>query len=419
MSSFVNNLWEILWLAARNLVRNQRRSLLSAASIAIGVAAILCSKSYVDGLERLILEFVIDAREGALQVQRGGYGASREMATLDLNLPEAGPIPDRVSATPGVRAVAPRLRFIGLVSNGEMSTAFGALGLDPAREAQVCPRGPGAHLEGVLVGPGLTSDDEDKVVLGQGLARSLRATVGSQITLLVTSRGGALETADLTVAGTYPFPDAFEDKHFLVVPLKVAQRLVHLPGRVTSLAVALAPGALLEGVLARLRTDLAGSDPAVELHPWWELSPYFRDIITLEGDLMRAVIFIIFMMVVAGVVNTMLMSVLERTREIGTLMAMGFRRRRILFLFLAEAMMLTLIAAIIGVAIGACIVVLVGRTGIAFELPGAGVIRVFPKFNVLYVGWSVAAALAGGLVGGLLPARRASRMRPIEALRNT
>ena len=414
----MNTLLEILWLAGRNLVRNQRRSLLSAASVAIGVAAILCSKAYVDGLERLILEFVIDAREGALQVQRGGYGVSRELAPLDLNLPDDGTIYDRLMSTPGVRAVAPRIRFIGLVSNGEVSTAFSALGVDPAREAEVCPRGPGAHLEGVLVGPGLTSDDEDKVVLGVGLAKSLKASIGSQVTLLVNTKGGALDTVDLTVSGMYPFPDQFEDKHLVVLPLKVAQRLVHLPGRATSMAIALRSKQDLEEVLASVRAHTAGSDPGVEVHPWYEMSPYFRDIIQLEGDLMRAVVIIIFMLVVAGVVNTMLMSVLERTREIGTLMAMGFRRRRILMLFLAEAVMLTLAASLIGVALGATLVTLVAQKGVAFDLPGAGIIRVFPKFNAAYVGWSIAAALAGGLVGGIVPARRASRMRPIEALRN-
>jgi putative ABC transport system permease protein len=220
------------------------------------------------------------------------------------------------------------------------------------------------------------------------------------------------------VSGIYPFPDPFENKHLVILPLRPAQRLVHMPERATTLAVALQQNASLEQTLAALRTRTAGSDPQVELHPWYEVSPYFRDIIKLEGDLMRAVIFIIFALVVAGVVNTMLMSVLERTREIGTLMAMGFRRRRILSLFLVEAVLLTLLASLLGVALGGLVIFWVGQSGVAFDLPGAGVIRVFPKFNVVYVGWSVAAALAGGLVGGLIPARRASRMRPIEALRN-
>ncbi len=406
-------------LAARNLVRNRRRSLLAGATVIVGVAAILFCKAYVDGLERLILDFVIDAREGAMQVQRTGYGASRDLAPLSLDLPATGELAARIAAAPGVSAAAPRLRFVGLLSNGAATTGLAGLGVDPAAEAAVCPRGPGAR-GGPVDGPGLTAADADEVVIGQGLADSLHLRVGSSVTLMAQTRGGSLDTADVVVAGVYHFPDPIEDKHLAVIPLAVAQRLVHMEGRATTFAVATrARGtAAIDAAATALRAALVGVEPAVELHPWHELSPYLRDVMSMEGELMGVIVIVVFMLVVAGIVNTVLMSVLERTREIGTLMALGLRRRGVLRLFVSESLLLAVAAALVGVAAGAALVALLGKDGLAFDLPGAGIVRVFPRFAPRYIAWALLAAIGGGVLGGLVPARRAARLRPVEALRS-
>src|SRR4051812_14349946 len=118
-------------MALRSVTRNRRRSLLTGITIAIGVVAILFSEAYIDGLKTLVLEFVLDSTHGALQVQRQGYNGSNELAPLDLDLPASAEFEEQLLKTRNVSAVAPRLQFIGMVSNGEASNMFSGYAVEP------------------------------------------------------------------------------------------------------------------------------------------------------------------------------------------------------------------------------------------------------------------------------------------------
>jgi putative ABC transport system permease protein len=268
------------------------------------------------------------------------------------------------------------------------------------------------------VGEGLTSVDEPSVILAADLARVLHVELGGIVTLLVQTRTGSMDAIDLTVTGLYRFQDPMENKHALVVPLGTAQRLLRMRGRATGYVVAVDRREAIASVAERLRALPATSVP-LEVRTWEDVAPYYRDVTRLQDDVLQVVIAIVFVLVVAGVVNTMLMSVFERTREIGTLMAMGFRRRRILALFMIESLTLTALAAAVGAIIGVALVAWANRAGIDFTIPAVGTILNRPVLGPSYVALAIAGAVAGGLAGGLFPAFRASRLRPVEALRSS
>ena len=411
-------------IALRNLGRNRRRSVLTAATVAIGVAAILFSRAYIDGLQALILDFVIEARDGALRVERTSYAASQDLAPLDRDLAVDPALEARLRGVPEVRALSPRLRFRGFISNGAASTLFDGVAIDPARDASVCPRGPGAAHGvrdggGLVAGPGFRGEGGDVVILGDDLAASMKLRVGDAVTLLVETRAGSTDTVDLVVAGRYRFPDPADNKHLAVVPLAVAQRLLHMPGRATGYVVGVAAPRDVPAASAHLRAALAGREPALAVRTWADLAPYYRDVLSLQRDVLDVIVLIVFALVLGGVVNTMLMSVFERTREIGTLMSIGFRRRQIVRLFLLESALLSGLAALVGAALGLVVVAAAHRRGIAFYIPAVGEVLNRPVLAPLHVLFACVGALVGGVVGGLLPAYRASRMRPVEALRVT
>src|SRR5690349_8608493 len=106
-------------MAMRNVTRNRRRSIITGGSIILGVTAILFSDGYIAGLHRLIESSVTEAGSGAIQVQRRGYLASQELATLELDLPQSSALEERIRGVSGVQALTPRLRFMGIISNGE------------------------------------------------------------------------------------------------------------------------------------------------------------------------------------------------------------------------------------------------------------------------------------------------------------
>jgi putative ABC transport system permease protein len=414
---------ELWMLALRSVRRNKRRSVLSGAMIATGVVAVIFTHAYIAGLQNLIVDSAIQIRHGALQVQRAGYQASQDLAPLDLDLPESE-LEAAIAAVPGVAAVSPRVRFVGLVTHGESSTVFSGLGVDPDRDRRVCPRGPSSQASvgdagkilHLSAGRGLRGD-RDEVVLGAGLAEGLKARLGDTVTLLVQTQSGSMDAVDLEVVGIYLYDEPTENKHSLTLPLVTAQRVLHMKGRATGLAIAVHDRGAIAATAVALRAHLSTVVPATEVLTWEDLSPYYRDVMHLQDRVLVVLMVVVFALLLAGVANTMLMSVFERTREIGTLLCVGFRRRRIVALFLCEGLTLGLVAGLVGLALGAGLVAYVHHVGLPFDIPAVGTILNRPTFDRGNAIMALGAAAATAVLAGLYPAYRASRLRPADALR--
>ncbi|MBI5542457.1 MAG: ABC transporter permease, partial [Deltaproteobacteria bacterium] len=336
----MSNASDIVSIAARNLVRNSRRTLMTGSMVALGVVAIVFFRAYIAGLQDQMFEMVVENQSGALQVERQGYSKSRELAPLDLDLPQGEGLEEKVRQGPGVKQVAPRLRFGAVLVFGEASTVVHGLGVEPELEKQVCPQSPqaGHRYEGKygerygLEGPGLAEQGEASILLGSSLASGLGIRIGDQVTLLAQTSTSSTDAVDATVRGIFKVGDAEVNKRSVVVPLGLAQRLLHMPGRMTSLAVAVSRPQIEQAAVA-LRGALASAQPSVDVWTWGQMAPYYRDVIQLQDDIMGIVTALLFVILLSGVANTMMMSVFERQREIGTLMAIGFRRRSIAWLF--------------------------------------------------------------------------------------
>lgn len=411
-------LYEIARMAVRNVGRNRRRSLISGTTIAIGVTCIVFASAYIDGLNRVIENEVTQAAVGAITVQRAGYGASQDVAPLDLDMPQSPEIDARLASVGEIQERSPRIKFAGVLSNGDTSTMFIGTGFDIAREAVVNPKGPGG-TKGRRTGPGFSAPDAHEAVLGARLARGLRVGVGSTVTALVQTKPGAQDALDLTVVGTFDSRDVLEGKYLLAMPLATAQRLLHMPERVTGYSMSLHDRTTLDESVEAARRALDGVTPTLEVVTWRDVQPFWSDVVMLFDTTLGIVVSVVFILALAGIVNTMLMAVFERTREVGTLMSVGFRRRRIVALFLVESAFLGAVAAIAGGWIGGILVYLTREWGLEFNLPSIGPVFVHPVFSMGFLATVVAATAAGSLVGGIYPAYRASRLRPVEALHAT
>jgi putative ABC transport system permease protein len=417
---------ETILLGIRNVGRNRRRSLITGVMIALGVTVIIFFRAYLLGYHALSLVGAIDRRVGAFQLQPRGYLESQDIAPLDLSLPE-GPAIERLlrAASPGdIKDVAPRLQFEGMISNGETSAAFSGVGVDPAREDGACSLGPGARsIQVVSVGAGLASGgalqsrDEEFAIVAFQLATSMGLKVGDSITLQVRTREGSQEAVDLTVRGIYKHNYPLFDRRQVVIPLGVAQRLVHMPGRTTVFVAGVHTRERIDAAAAMVRRVVAGTEADGDVQTWGALAPYHRDLIKLEDGILHFIMLVIFTLVIAGVVNTMMMAVFERKREIGTLMAIGHRRRGILALFVIEAGALSAGASAVGAALGVGLVSWVHRTGLMYTVPGVGGVFSRPSLDVNYLWVAISASIVSALVAALYPAYRASRLSPVTALR--
>jgi putative ABC transport system permease protein len=405
---------ELIRLALRSLLRNRRRSAITLGAVALGVAVVIFAHGFGDGLMQMMVRNVLENRVGAIQIHKKGWLEASEAAPLKLDLEDPEALIARVRAVPGVSAVTPRLRFGAIVSDGRQSSIVIGEGVDPERELTVCPHRAADVDE--AKGSFVSSAMPRGGVLGQELARAFDAKRGDSLTLSASGREGGVNALDLEVAGvTRGASSLFESKRSVVVPIAYAQELLQMTGRVTELAVRVDDLDRIPEVAAALQQALG---PDVEVSTWDEVVPFLMEAVGRLKIVLTGVSAVLFFIVIFGVINTMLMNVYERVREIGTMLAVGVRRSQVLALFLFEAAAIGLVGGVIGAALGLALTALSAIDGMSLTPPG-GVFPqiIYPVARLDIAALALVVAVLGAIVAAAWPARRASLMNPVEALR--
>ena len=325
------------WL---NTLRNRRRSAVTVGIAALGTAAILLAGGFAlftyQGLAQ------ISARTtGHLIVAKPAQFQRDEDTPLQNGLDDVAAIRAKLLTDPDVRQVLPRVEFTGLISNGDKSTVMMAAGIDP--DAEFAIKGPFLRI---TAGQVLTSDQRAHVMLGEGLARSLKATPGASLTLLASTTEGALNALDVTVQGVFStgIPDV--DKRLVYTDVATAQKLL-VTQRVTSLGVFLRSMEATQPAQARI----AAAHPQLAVQTWLDQATFYKSVKELYNRIFGALGLIIGVIVVFVVTNAMAMAIIERTREIGTLRAMGTLPVQLTRSFALEGMVLGGAGALLGAGI--------------------------------------------------------------------
>lgn len=401
--------FETLQLASRNLLRNRRRTAVTLAGLVLGVAAALLLQGFVAALLGFMGAAVVDARMGAIQVHRAGH-MEADTKALDFALHQDAQLEQRILSVPGVVAVAPRLTFEGTIGNGAQSTLALVTAVDPALEARVCK----TRFANVN-GKALANKSGAEGVLGMKLAFGLRAEIGGDLQLLATAKSGQPNLLDLKMVGDVPSLTEMDARRLVMVPLAFAQQLLDMPGQITEYAVAVEHRDEADEIAAVLRQKLG---PEYEVLTWLDLLPQLRSLLGMLRAVMRGVVVVLLLLLTTAVANTMWMSVHERVREIGTMMALGSRRQWILRLLVAEAAVLGLLGATLGSAIGSAVIAVLAHRGLTFSAPGADIpSTLHPHIGVATVVGTLAVVVLATLVAAAGPAWRASKLTPVECLR--
>jgi putative ABC transport system permease protein len=405
----------VIRLAIRSMLRNRRRSFITLGAVGLGVAIVVFASGFALGFIHMMLQQMLESRLGAIQVHAKGYMDASEAAPLKLDIANADDVMKKIAAIPGVEAVAPRLRFGAIVSNGKTSSIVFGEGVDGARELAVCP-GRMNDVDKNGGGTWLTPERPHGGVIGAELGKALEAKAGAVLTMSASGREGGVNALDLDVAAvSRGATSLFDSKRSIIVPLPAAQELLQMNGRVTEIAVRVRDLEDIPKVAAAMRAALG---PDLEVSTWEEVVPFLRDAVNRLRIILGGVSGVLFFIVVFGVINTMLMNVYERTREIGTMLALGVRRRQILALFLAEASALGLAGGLLGALVGVVATAIVGAAGVSLTPPGGAIQQIVhpvPRVDIALV--ALVVATVGALVAAAYPARKASLMNPVDALR--
>ena len=398
-------------LAFRNIVRQRRRSALAVAAVGFGVIALLLAGGFIEWVFWAMREGTVRSRIGHIQISRPGYQDAGTADPLHYLLPQQSPALARIEKTPGVITVAPRIMFSGLVSSGDATVSFIGEGVDPQREAPL--------NEAVIVtqGSNLTINDPKEIVMGQGLAANLGVKVTDRVVLLTNLPSGGVKAVEGHVQGLFSTVSKAYDDSALRVPISMAHELLGVTGSHTWVTL-LKDTDDTDSVISALKKNL---DPTqFTMIPWTQLADFYNKTVVLFSRQFGVVQVIIGGIIILGISNTMMMNVMERTGEIGTIMALGTRRKKLLGLFLTEGLLLGIIGAIIGLIIGFCLALMISTIGIPMPPPPGmahgfiGQIRITPSLAVE----SVLLAISTTLIASAYPAWKASRLVIVDALRH-
>ena len=327
-----------LMFAWKNVMRNRRRSLTAMLITALGTAAVLASGGFAlftyESLEEMTAR---DTGHVVVAHARGFEGD--EDVPLQHGLADAAALAEKFAALPEVRAVAPRVQFSGLISNGDKSLVFVGSGVVPEIDFRL--RGP--QMTFTAGQPPTTNAPAPEVVIGNELAQMMKAKVGSSLTLLATTTEGNLNAVDVVVSGiaSVGVPDI--DKRLVLADLASVQKLL-LSDKVGTLAIYLRETADTDAVAARVRE----MQPGLAVKTWSDLAVFYTAVRALYNRIFGILGVIMICIVLFAMSNTLGMAVVERTREIGTLRAIGTLPSEIVRNFVLEGMVIGGMGATVG-----------------------------------------------------------------------
>lgn len=402
-------------IAARSMIRNPRRTALTVSSTAFGLAAFLFLYSFVDGYFAQMVDNSTGYLTGDMQIQ---HRLLRQELEPALVIRDAARLQGELERHPEVAAVAPRVQAQVLVSSPTVSQNVLLIGIDPDKEQSVT-----FVDRTVRQGTALKHGQDKDIVLGRKLADKLQARLGEKVVVMTQTAGNALGSAAFRIAGIFETESEAFDNAIGFVTLRAGQSLLELGDNVSAMAIRLRDRDRLEAAAASLSASLSGTDYMTIT--WRALLPEVSQMIDYVKMNLRLVVGIVFFVVAMGVMNTLLMSVMERTREFGIMMALGTRPGQIVRLVFYESMVLAAIGIAAGCLLGLALVGYLSVRGIDLTVYTKGLQTVpgltgiiYPRMQREHVVVPAALLLAVSAVAALYPGLRAARLRPVEAIRH-
>ena len=365
------------------------------------------------GFQNETIDQVIETRSGDIQIHKKGYRESLNVLPLDLSV-QFDDVRSGISHIEGLQEISGRILFSGKLATQEESAILFGKAIDVAKEIAICPR----VKENMVQGEFLAPEDKNQIVLTKDLAESLKINIGDTFLLFAVTQKGAINATEMILKGVFhsTLPDSSNKLGY--IPLKTAQELLLMDGMVTEVVLKKKMNYDTSKIVGEIRKSFLGY--GFEISTWQEIEQIIIQMVQKQGLLSAVVTVILFIIVFSTVMNTMLMVVLERTGEIGTLLAIGFKRRHVLALFVFEGTLKGLIGGTIGTVLGVVAVYIVNTVGIPLYKPGiekvAFILR--PEIDVRLVILALLFSVGAAVLASLYPANRGSKMDPVEALRS-
>ncbi|MCK5832033.1 ABC transporter permease [bacterium] len=401
----------IFKLAFRNIIRQKRRSILTIATIVGGFAFGSMAIGMRMGSFNMIIDMFTRAYLGHIQLHADGY---LDQPTLYKVIEDYEGIGGELASLDFVEAWAPRLYAAGLVSVDDKSDAASIIGVDPELEESATTFS--AKIE---TGNNFSDDQSNEVILGKGLMEALGAGIGDELVLVVQAADGSMGNDLYRIIGSIDVGNEGTNRMAVYMRLDDAQELMVMPDRAHEIVVIIDNIKKLGKYSGAIKSKLAGK--GIEVSTWDEINVNLAEMIESKEQAQAVMQFVIMLIVAVGVLNTVLMSVLERTREFGILKALGTRPISIFRLIITESTMMSLLGIIGGAIVGSAVNFALSRGGIVYpepyEIGGILVDTMKSEVNLRTIFEPAIAVFFTALIVSIFPALRAAKTEPAKSMR--
>jgi ABC-type lipoprotein release transport system permease subunit len=403
-------IWSIAW---RNIWRNKLRSLVVILAVALGLFGTLFMLALSNGMVVQKVDAAINLEISQIQIHHPDFLQDN---SLRFYMADAGTMLARVRSVPGVKAVTSRIKAMAMASTAANASGVIVNGIDPLTEKDVTL----IHtclIEGhYFEEPSRTP----QALISKKLASELKASIGSRLVLTIQGSEGALVYGLFRVSGIYKTSNVmFDEPNIFVMKDDLAGLAGFNPANASEIAIMVSDIDATETVAEVLRSEF----PGLSIHTWKELEPMLLALSSMMHQMAYILLLIILAAMAFAIVNTMLMVILERSRELGMLLAVGMNRRRVFWMIVLETVLLTLTGTLAGLAVSITTITLTSRNGINFSAWAEGFEAfgynslVYPSLYWHFYATMTLMAIVTAVLSALYPARKALRFNPAAAIR--
>ncbi len=395
-------------------MRNRRRSILNIISVAIGITIMINGLGWLRGLTAMVYDSVIGLDTGHVQILNKDYQAEKRRLPLDIRMEDYQSVMEKIESIDFVAGASARIDTAGELSDGTSSAMVLIRAVIPEREAEVTILKNSIIEGGYFTKPG-------SVVIGKGLADRFRIKPESQVFVSCLDRYGVRNIIDAEVSGIFGFGYPVMDDSIVFMDMDAASELLSMQDSATRIVVKLDEGQDVRAAVGRI-TELLSYRKDLAVYDWREFAQAIIVAIESRLEIISTVIGILFALIIIGILNSMSMAVQERFREIGTMRAIGMKRRKLFFMFLTEGFWLGAIGSLAALVLSFFLMWFFSTHGIDVKqlLPKEIPVPFTSLFLPRYVPQDTLLSLGLGacmaIVGSILPAFRAGKMIIQDAL---
>ncbi len=416
---------KFLWnLARKNLSRSKLRTLISIIAIAIAVIAAVFARGLINGMIESTIGHHINYIAGHIRVVDEEYKLKESL--LSLNYPVDGfngegitTITEKLKEMEGVEQIVPRLKFAAVVIQEDELVRMMGWGVDPAEEIKF------TNVDKSITEGRMVELGNREMVMGAGLLKELKRGVGDKVTILYTTPFGSFKGSTFEIVGEIQSPLPLINDGIFYLPLDQAQRILEMPDQATELLIITPDYRKAASILPALNELFTREDKIGKYFlQLWNRDYFLVGYFEMARNIYNFIYIFIIVMACFVLVNTLIMIINERTREIGMMTALGLKSREILYLFTIEGAIIGIIGSAIGAVLGGILTRVTSVTGIDYSaaMEGMSIDLMFepifyPLFSLENIIFCFILGVLVVTIACIIPARKAARIEPTEALR--